>query len=205
MDNKNKEEQIEYEAKKPLLEAFKDLFKRPAALPGDIPSKHKLTTMDMQTSMNFREFRASLMKSVGKFFQSLSQIGSPKKEESPNKYINNHIITAKSNEKVKNDTEPVVSQQPIIPETISTAKAHTLSTGNIQIDTTIIKDAKNIAENTLETDASTDMAPVDITIDETAVQKSTISTGTIPTGQIAPRPKHVIRRRPDNGKGDLEL
>lgn len=214
MADENKDEQIEYEAKKPLLDAFKDLFKRPAALPGDIPSKHKVTNVDMKTSMTFREFRANLMKKVGDFFQSLSNIGSTKQEVSPNKYINNNT-QEKSTEKLRTDNENIVSQQPIIPTRVSPTNVRTLSAETLDIDTTAVEDINKTTsvESTFESDSSADTTPSDIDkgpeVAQITVKTQSISTGNIIAGQAEPnsdkKPKHVVRKRSDSEKGDFEL
>lgn len=156
----NQDEITEHEIKKPLLDAFKDLFKRPAALPGEIPSKHKTSNIDMRTSMSFREFRASIMKSVGDFFQSLSKIGSPKKEETLNKYAKEYVNSTaeKSAEKTRDDDTTVVSQQPIrIPGQVSIKNVRTAPTvEHISVDETIANDINKTKneEGTFESDST---------------------------------------------------
>ena len=156
----NQDEITEHEIKKPLLDAFKDLFKRPAALPGEIPSKHKTSNIDMRTSMSFREFRASIMKSVGNFFQSLSKIGSPKKEETLNKYAKEYVNSTaeKSAEKTRDDDTTVVSQQPIrIPGQVSIKNVRTAPTvEHISFDETIANDINKTKneEGTFESDST---------------------------------------------------
>lgn len=214
MADENKDEQIEYEAKKTLLDAFKALFNRPAALPGDIPSKHKVTNVDMKTSMTFREFRANLMKKVGDFFQSLSNIGSTKQEVSPNKYINNNT-QEKSTENLRTDNENIVSQQPIIPTRVSPTNVRTLSAETLDIDTTAVEDINKTTsvESTFESDSSADTNPSDIDkgpeVAQITVKTQSISTGNIIAGQAEPnndkKPKHVVRKRSDSEKGDFEL
>ena len=158
----NQDEITEHEVKKPLLDAFRDLFKRPAALPGEIPSKHKTTNIDMRTSMGFREFRANIMKSVGDFFQSLSKIGSPKKEETLNKYAKEYVNSTaeKSAEKTRDDDTTVVSQQPIhIPGQVSIQNARTVpvpTVEHISIDETVANDINKTKseESSFESDSS---------------------------------------------------
>lgn len=156
----NQDEITEHEIKKPLLDAFKDLFKRPAALPGEIPSKHKTSNIDMRTSMSFREFRASIMKSVGDFFQSLSKIGSPKKEETLNKYAKEYVNSTaeKSAEKTRDDDTTVVSQQPIrIPGQVSIKNVRTVpAIEHINIDESVANDINKTKneEGTFESDST---------------------------------------------------
>ena len=212
MASKNKDEQIEYEAKKPLLDAFKDLFKRPAALPGEIPSKHKVTNTDMQTSMNFREFRAKLMEKVGGFFQSLSNIGSPKKEESPNKYINTN-----TQENPKDNEKDILSKQPIrIPEQISVANVRTapvVETINVSKEVVENINKTEFGETTFESDSSSDATPLDTDLKQETLQPpapvNTITTGTIVTSEAEhannKTAKHIVRKKSEADKGDREL
>lgn len=176
----NQDEITEHEVKKPLLDAFRDLFKRPAALPGEIPSKHKTTNIDMRTSMGFREFRANIMKSVGDFFQSLSKIGSPKKEETLNKYAKEYVNSTaeKSAEKTRDDDTTVVSQQPIhIPGQVSIKNVRTVpAVEHISIDETVASDINKskIEEGLFESDSSTDGAPTDTDIVQEPEKKSAV-------------------------------
>ena len=161
--NVNNNETTEYEIKKSLLDSFVDLFKRPAALPGEIPSKHKTTNIDMQTSMNFRSFRANIMKSVGNFFQSLSNLTSPKKEETLNKYSKDYINTTQT-ENTKTNDDLGKTQQPIhIPEQISIKNARkTPIVENIIVDKTILEQLQNSTEETsFEQNTSSESTHVD--------------------------------------------
>lgn len=166
----NQDEITEHEVKKPLLDAFRDLFKRPAALPGEIPSKHKTTNIDMRTSMSFREFRANIMKSVGDFFQSISKIGGSKKEETLNKYAKEYVndTAEKSAEKTRDDDATVVSQQQIrIPGQVSIKNVRTAPVvEHIRIDEAATNDINKIKneEGLFESDSSTDGAPADVDI-----------------------------------------
>lgn len=173
------DEITEHEIKKPLLDAFRDLFKRPAALPGEIPSKHKITNMDMRTSMSFREFRANILTSVGNFFQSLSKLGSPKKEENMNKIpkesINSQNIE-KPTEKTRNTTENIVSHQQIhIPGQVSIKNVRTVpAVEHINIDEAVANNINKTKtkEGLFKSDSSTDGAPADIDIVQAPPKKS---------------------------------
>lgn len=175
------DEITEHEIKKPLLDAFRDLFKRPTALPGEIPSKHKITNMDMRTSMSFRAFKANILTSVGNFFQSLSKLGSPKKEENMNKIpkesINSQNIE-KPTERTINTTENVVSHQQIhIPEQVSIKNVRTAP---VVEHITVYEPAANAMnkikneEGLFESDSSTDGAPSDVNIVQEPEKKSAV-------------------------------
>lgn len=173
----NQDEITEHEVKKPLLDAFRDLFKRPAALPGEIPSKHKTTNIDMRTSMGFREFRANIMKSVGDFFQSLSKIGSSKKEENLNKIPKESINSqnVEQNQTIKDPTLEVI--RPITVTERAAMKAQQAPTiGNISIDETVARDINKskIEEGLFESDSSTDGAPTDTDIVQEPEKKSAV-------------------------------
>lgn len=173
----NQDEITEHEVKKPLLDAFRDLFKRPAALPGEIPSKHKTTNIDMRTSMGFREFRANIMKSVGDFFQSLSKIGSSKKEENLNKIPKESISSqnVEQNQTIKDPTLEVI--RPITVTERAAMKAQQAPTvGNISIDETVTNDINKskIEDGLFESDSSTDGAPTDTDIVQEPEKKSAV-------------------------------
>ena len=173
----NQDEITEHEVKKPLLDAFRDLFKRPAALPGEIPSKHKTTNIDMRTSMGFREFRANIMKSVGDFFQSLSKIGSSKKEENLNKIPKESINSqnVEQNQTIKDPTLEVI--RPITVTERAAMKAQQAPTvGNISIDETVTNDINKskIEDGLFESDSSTDGAPTDTDIVQEPEKKSAV-------------------------------
>lgn len=173
----NQDEITEHEVKKPLLDAFRDLFKRPAALPGEIPSKHKTTNIDMRTSMGFREFRANIMKSVGDFFQSLSKIGSSKKEENLNKIPKESINSqnVEQNQTIKDPTLEVI--RPITVTERAAMKAQQAPTiGNISIDETVARDINKskIEDGLFESDSSTDGAPTDTDIVQEPEKKSAV-------------------------------
>lgn len=89
-DNENDFEDYRQEAyhdvKKSRFQAFKDFFNRQKALPESTESKHKTTNVDMRTSMSLASFRAGLVERVGNFFEAISRIGSPKKDENLNKF-----------------------------------------------------------------------------------------------------------------------
>lgn len=163
-------EKTEFEVKKPLLDAFKDLFKSTAALPGEIKSRHKTTNVDMRTEMSFRSIKENIMKKVENFFQAVYKIGSSKKEESPNKYAANANV-GKSTEKTKND-ENVVSQQPIhVPVALSEKARKTENIPhsapileNVVVNKDIVQEVdkiKSTEDIPFELDSSTD----DITFD----------------------------------------
>ena len=217
-ENQNENEQIEFETKKPLLEAFKDLFKRPAALPGEIPSKHKTSNIDMRTSMSFREFRANIMKSVGDFFQSLSKIGAPKKEETLNKYAKEYVNnnTEKSAEKTKDDNASIVSQQPIhIPGQVSIKNVRTVpSVEHISVDDTAIEDINKskLEEGTFESDSSNDETIIDTDIphgidSNPTVRNNVLMTETIVAGNIEntkdSKSKTTTKRKDEPEQRDL--
>ena len=173
----NQDEITEHEVKKPLLDAFRDLFKRPAALPGEIPSKHKTTNIDMRTSMGFREFRANIMKSVGDFFQSLSKIGSSKKEENLNKIPKESISSqnVEQNQTIKDPTLEVI--RPITVTERAAMKAQQAPTvGTISIDEAVANDINKIKneEGLFESDSSTDGAPADVDILQEPEKKSAV-------------------------------
>ena len=173
----NQDEITEHEVKKPLLDAFRDLFKRPAALPGEIPSKHKTTNIDMRTSMSFREFRANIMKSVGDFFQSISKIGSSKKEENLNKIPKESISSqnVEQDQTIKDPTLEVI--RPITVTERAAMKAQQAPTvGTISIDETVASDINKskIEEGLFESDSSTDGAPTDTDIVQEPEKKSAV-------------------------------
>ncbi len=214
----NQDEITEHEVKKPLLDAFRDLFKRPAALPGEIPSKHKTTNIDMRTSMSFREFSAKMMKSVGNFFQSISKIGSSKKEENLNK-IPKESISSQNLEKTseKINVEPIRNQQQIrIPGQVSINNVRTAPTvGNISVDEAAVEyiNKAKLEEGTFESDSSSDVAPIDTDLEQEVVQNAvpanTIATGTIVTGEAErdgdKKTKHTIRKKSEAKNRELEL
>lgn len=173
----NQNEQTEYEVNKPLLDAFKALFKRPAALPGEIPSKHKTTNIDMRTSMSFREFSAKMMKSVGNFFQSISKIGSSKKEENLNKIPKESISSqnVEQNQTIKDPTIEII--RPITVAEKAAMRAQQVPTvGTISIDETVANDinkAKN-EEGLFESDSSTDGTPADADIVQEPEKKAAV-------------------------------
>ena len=163
----NQDEITEHEVKKPLLDAFRDLFKRPAALPGEIPSKHKTTNIDMRTSMGFREFRANIMKSVGDFFQSISKIGSSKKEENLNKIPKESISSqnVEQDQTIKDPTIEVI--RPITVTERAAMKAQQAPTvGTISIDEAVASDINKskIEEGLFESDSNNPSSIFDLFI-----------------------------------------
>lgn len=214
----NQDEITEHEIKKPLLDAFKDLFKRPAALPGEIPSKHKISNIDMRTSMSFREFRANIMKSVGDFFQSLSKFGAPKKEETLNKYAKEYVNNnaEKSAEKTRNDDTTIVSQQPIhIPGQVSIKNVRTVpSIEHISVDDTAIEDINKskLEEGTFESDSSNDETIIDTDIpngidSNPTAKNNVLMTETIVAGNIEntkdSKSKTTTKRKDEPEQRDL--
>lgn len=150
-----------HKVEKSRLQAFMDLFKRQKALPEASETKHKKTNISMETSMNLRAFRRNLVEKVGEFFQSLSRIGSPKKDENPNKFakevVGNTTID-KSVEKTRNDDDAIHSQGPrYFPGDVSIKKVHE------PVNTVIL--AETIVENDLDNEILDDVAEHDSSID----------------------------------------
>lgn len=149
-----------HEVKKSRFQAFKDFFNRQKALPESTESKHKTTSVDMKTSMSLTSFRASLVERVGNFFEALSKIGAPKKDENLNKFAKEVVGSPnKENtvERRRNDDENIVSQAPrYFPGDISLKNSQQApSQGTIIIaETEVNNDLQydSIDEGTLEID-----------------------------------------------------
>lgn len=183
------------EVKKSRLQAFRDLFKRQEALPESTKSKHRTTNIDMRTSMSLREFRTNIVESVGNFFQALSRIGAPKKEENLNKFakeVVGNTTIEKSAERTRNDDDTVIAQQPrYFPGDVAIKTAHEpTNPGTVIIaETTAEHDLENEVEGDIAIDSSIDTGKIDV--DEefkdnnktAAVETSGISTGTMNVAQ----------------------
>ena len=155
-----------HKVEKSRLQAFMDLFKRQKALPESSETKHKKTNMSMETSMNLRAFRKNLVESLGNFFQSLSKIGAPKKDENLNKFakeVVGNIEHSQSVEKTRFDEENVQSQGPrYFPGDISIKKVHEPTDTIILAKTTEHNLDEELAEDIAELDSSIDSGKIDI-------------------------------------------
>lgn len=199
------------EVKKSRLQAFKDLFKRQEALPESSATKHKTTNMSIETTMSLREFRRNLVEKVGSFFQALSKIGAPKKDESPNKFAKEYIGSTnieKSAEKTRNDDDTVIAQQPrYFPGDVAIKAAHEPTNhGTVIIaETTAEHDLGNEIEGENRIDSSIDTGRIDLDEDfkdnnkTVAVESHGITAGTMNVAQhpevsqnLEQKPKNII-------------
>ena len=142
-DNQDYQNEAYVEVEKSRFQAFKDLFKRQNALPDGQGSKHKTTNVDMRTSMNLASLRASLVEKVGNFFEAISKIGTPKKEENLNKF-DTTIISSNSQEKsttkdLDDNLENTIDTtfKPVIPGIVDSTKTRK----TVPNDTIIIAEA----------------------------------------------------------------
>lgn len=171
-----------HKVEKSRIQAFMDLFKRQKALPESRETKHKTTNMSIETTMGLREFRKNLVERVGNFFQALSRIGSPKKDENLNKFAK-EVVGAqnidKSTEKTRSDDESIHSQQPrYFPGDISVKKVHEpVNHGTIIIaETPEISLETEIDGEITERDSSIDTGKIDV--DSTFKDEKNVTIGT---------------------------
>ena len=173
-----------HKVEKSRLQAFMDLFKRQKALPEASETKHKKTNMSMETSMNIRAFRRNLVEKVGEFFQSLSRIGAPKKDENLNKFakevVGNSDIN-KSTEKTRNDDESIHSQEPrYFPGDVSIRKTHEPAKTVILAETSPDVEIENeTPADGLETDSSLDTGKIDVDDGFKSAKSSELETSSI--------------------------
>lgn len=152
-----------HNVEKSRFQSFMDIFRRPKALPESSQTKHKTTNMSIEATMSLREFRKNLVEKVGNFFQTLSRIGSPKKDENLNKFAKEVVgnpNTEKASEKTRIDEETVVSQQPrYFPGDVSIKTVHEpINTGTIIL-------AESTAEQTLDNEIEGNLPEMDSSID----------------------------------------
>lgn len=181
------------EVKKSRLQAFRDLFKRQEALPESTKSKHKTTNIDMRTSMSLKEFRTNLVEKVGNFFQALSKIGAPKKDENPNKFAKEYVGSTnieKSTERTRNDDDTVIAQQPrYFPGDVAIKSTHEPANhGTVIIaETTAEHDLENEVEGENRIDSSIDTGRIDVDEDfkdnNKTAESIRITTGTMNIAQ----------------------
>lgn len=172
-----------HKVEKSRFQAFVDIFKRPKALPESSTTKHKTTNMSIETSMSLREFRKNLVEKVGNFFQAISKIGSPKKDENLNKFATEIIgenIAEKSEERAKVAEESVLSQPRYFPGDISIKTAHE----PISAETVVLAETSNEPEQENietfdETNSSIDAGVIDIDNNFKDSTKTGIEAGTI--------------------------
>lgn len=177
-----------HKVEKSRLQAFMDLFKRQKALPEASETKHKRTNVSMETSMNIRAFRRNLVEKVGEFFQSLSRIGSPKKDENPNKFakevVGNTVID-KSAEKTRNNDDAIHSQEPrYFPGDVSIKKVHEPANTVILAETSVEHDLdEELTDDITELDSSIDTGKIDVDDDFKSTKTSSIETSNITVSQ----------------------
>ena len=156
-----------HKVEKSRLQAFMDLFKRQKALPEASETKHKKTNISMETSMNLRAFRRNLVEKVGEFFQSLSRIGAPKKDENPNKFakeVVGNVSPDKSADRTRNDDDTIHSQGPrYFPGDVSFKKVHEPADTIILAETSVEHDLENeTVDESIETDSSIDTGKISV-------------------------------------------
>ncbi len=173
-----------HKVEKSRIQAFMDLFKRQKALPEASETKHKRTNVSMETSMNIRAFRRNLVEKVGEFFQSLSRIGSPKKDDNLNKFAKEVVGNPelnKATEKTRNDDESIHSQEPrYYPGDVSIKKVHEPARTVILAETS--PEVEKTAEE-LETDSSIDTGKIDVDDDFKSTKTSSIEASNITVSQ----------------------
>lgn len=192
-----------HEVKKSRFQAFKDFFKGQKALPESTESRHKTTNVDMRTSMSLASLRASIVERVGNFFEAISKIGSPRKEENLNQFAK-EVVGApnKDNtiEKTRTDDENVVSQQPrYFPGNVAVKTSHEpLNHGTIIIAETSIED-KIQEDSSKEHDSSVDTGVIDVDKDfkEDKTAVATIESSGISAGTINVTPQNEITQNPE--------
>ena len=179
-----------HKVEKSRIQAFMDLFKRQKALPESRETKHKTTNVSIETTMGLREFRKNLVEKVGNFFQALSKIGAPKKDENLNKFAK-EVVGAqnidKSTEKTRNDDESVHNQQPrFFPGDISVKKVHEpVNHGTVIIAETPEIDLENeINSEVTEHDSSIDTGKIDIDSTFKDEKNATIGTNGLTASNI---------------------
>ena len=189
-----------HNVEKSRFQSFMDIFRRPKALPESSQTKHKTTNMSIETTMSLREFRKNLVERVGNFFQTLSKIGSPKKDENLNKFAK-EVVGAqnveKSAEKTRVDDENIVSEQPrYFPGDVSIKTTHEpVHTGTIILaETSPEQTSDNEIEGDIpEMDSSIDAGVIDI--DDKAKDLNTpgIEAGTI---NVSHKPEMIHNANP---------
>lgn len=193
-----------HNVEKSRFQSFMDIFRRPKALPESSATKHKTTNMSIETTMGLREFRRNLVERVGNFFQALSKIGSPKKDENLNKFAKEVVGTQnveKSAEKTRVDDENIVSNQPrYFPGDVAIKTTHEpVHTGTIILAETSPEQSldNELEGDSLEVDSSIDAGTIDVDDKAKDTTKSGIESGTINVSH-KPEMSHINNQTPKN-------